>query len=152
MAILEIPYVSQLEDGARKFNNDCGAASGVMLIRAYNNDKNFTVDAYYQETGQKTDEYLDYFQIQKVLSNHKISSSLKAHLKLSDLEQFIEEKRPPIVLFFYKKLLGRNRIKTHKQFKGDHFAVLVGIDDDPLRTLDHGDIGLGRESRRGPEA
>ena len=129
MTILDFPYVSQLEDGARKYNNDCGAASGVMLIRAYNNDFAFTVDDYYQETGQREDKYLDYSQIMKVLQNHKIPSTRKIYLKLNDLEQFIKEKRPPIVLFFYKKLLGRKRIKPHKQFKGDHFAVLVGIDD-----------------------
>jgi hypothetical protein len=57
MAILDIPYVSQLEDGARKYSNDCSAASGVMLIRAYNNDQVFTVDDYYEETGQREDVF-----------------------------------------------------------------------------------------------
>ena len=31
-SLLPVPYVSQLEEGAKLHNNDCGAACGVMLL------------------------------------------------------------------------------------------------------------------------
>lgn len=147
MTILDVPYVSQLEDGARKHANDCGAASGVMLIRAYKGDQKFTVDEYYKETGQRGDKYLNVFQIQAVLQNHGVNTTRKTGLSKDDLSDFIKERRPPIVLFNYKifrNLLSQQGINTQVPFKGYHFAVLVGIDDsfvylnDPLWSGDNG--------------
>lgn len=143
MTILDIPYVSQLEDGARKYNNDCGAASGVMLVQAYKGDQTLTVDEYYKKTGQNTDQYLSASQVRSVLNQYDIPTTWRINVTEDDVRLLIGQKRPMIVLFNYKKI-RENGISTEIPFSGFHFAVLVGIDDffvylnDPLWTNERG--------------
>jgi hypothetical protein len=139
MTILDIPYVSQIDEGGKKFHNDCGAASGVMLVQAYTGDVNLTVDEFYDQTGQTKDEYLHAWQVMSVLKEYNISTEWRVGLSLDDMVELIEDKRPPIVLFNYK-ILVQEDIETHIPFTGFHFAVLVGVDyffaylNDPLWT------------------
>lgn len=128
MTILDIPYVSQLEAGARMFNNDCGAASGVMLVRAYTGDTNLTVDDYYRETGQRQDRYLSASQIRSVLNRHSIPSTWRTGVTESDARMMIDNKRPFIVLYNYRIIRERG-ISTQISFNGYHFAVLVGLEN-----------------------
>jgi uncharacterized protein YraI len=143
MTILNIPYVSQLEAGARKYNNDCGAASGVMLVKAYKGDQSLTVDEYYQKTGQRKDEYLSAGRVMSVLGSYNIPSTWRINITRKDVGLFLREKRPIIVLFNYAIIRSRG-IKTQIPFNGFHFAVLVGMDDytvyinDPLWTGNKG--------------
>ncbi|HAY85853.1 MAG TPA: hypothetical protein DCY42_13320 [Chloroflexi bacterium] len=143
MPVLDIPYVSQLEDGARKYNNDCGAASGVMLVRAYKGDQTLTVDQYYKKTGQNTDQYLSASQVMNVLRDYDIPSTWRIGVTESDVRLLVDQKRPMIVLYNYK-IIRENGISTEIPFSGFHFAVLVGIDDffvylnDPLWTNEKG--------------
>jgi hypothetical protein len=143
MTILDIPYVSQLEDGARKFHNDCGAASGVMLVQVYRGDHALTVDEYYDQTKQREDEYLSASQVMSVLKAHGIPSNWRTNVTEEDARLLIENKRPFIVLYNYKIIRSRG-ITTEIPFSGFHFAVLVGIDDffvylnDPLWTDEKG--------------
>ena len=102
MAIIDIPYVSQLENGARKFHNDCGAASGVMLVKAYKGSQNLTVDEYYDQTGQRKDQYLSASQVMSVLSRHGIPSKWRTGVSESDVRLLLDNKRPMIVLYNYK--------------------------------------------------
>ena len=143
MTILDTPYVSQLENGARKFNNDCGAASGVMLVQAYKGVQTLTVDEYYQKTGQNKDQYLSASQVMNVLKSYDIPTSWRINVTENDVRLLIEQKRPPIVLFNYK-IIREKGITTEIPFSGFHFAVLTGIDDffvylnDPLWTNEKG--------------
>jgi hypothetical protein len=143
MTVLDIPYVSQIEEGGKKFFNDCGAASGVMLIHAYTRDTSLTVDEFYDQTGQKVDEYLHVNQIMAVLNDYNIKTKWRTSLTVDDLILFIEGKRPPIVLYNYKIIRSKG-ISTEIPFSGSHFAVVVGIDyffaylNDPLWTKEGG--------------
>lgn len=143
MTILNIPYVSQLEAGAMKFRNDCGAASGVMLVQAYKGDQALTVDEYYQQTGQREDEYLSVSQVTSVLDSFGITTDWRMNLTVNDLRLFIGGNRPIIVLYNYA-LIRSLGIRTQIDFNGSHFAVLTGIDDftiylnDPLWSEDKG--------------
>ena len=106
MTILDIPYVSQEDEGAdingKEIYNDCGPTCGTMLIRAYTPDKTFTVNQFYDDLvgmGVKKKEGNTHrLNLQKVLEKHGISSSWNHSLKMSDLETSINEKRPPIAL------------------------------------------------------
>lgn len=143
MTVLDIPYVSQLEDGARKFHNDCGAACGVMLVRAYKGDQVLTVDQYYKETKQRKDQYLSASQIMGVLRDRGIPTGWRTNVTEADVRLLIDNKRPFIVLYNYKIIRAKG-ITTEIPFSGFHFAVLVGIDDffvylnDPLWTDEKG--------------
>ena len=136
MTILDIPYVSQEDEGAdingKEIYNDCGPTCGTMLIRAYTPDKTFTVNQFYDDLvgmGVKKKEGNTHrLNLQKVLEKHGISSSWNHSLKMSDLETSINEKRPPIALLNYK-VFRQNGIKTYNQKAEWHFVVLVGIDE-----------------------
>ncbi len=116
MTILDIPYVSKLEEGARKYQNDCGAASGVMLVKAYKGDQALTVDEYYRKTGNRVDKYLNVAQVKSVLNSYGIPSEWRINLSMSDVGSYIENKRPLIVLFNYGVLRKRG-INTQIKFK-----------------------------------
>ena len=55
MTVLDIPYISQEDEGAdingKEIYNDCGPTCGAMLIRAYTPEKTFTVNQFYAEMG-----------------------------------------------------------------------------------------------------
>jgi hypothetical protein len=139
MTILDIPYVSQIDEGGKKFHNDCGAASGVMLVQAYTGNLNLTVDEFYDQTGQTKDVYLHAWQVMSVLKSYDITTEWRVGLSLDDIVELIGDKRPPIVLFNYR-IIREAGIDTYIPFTGFHFAVLVGVDyffaylNDPLWT------------------
>lgn len=125
-ALLPVPYVSQLGPGASQYNNDCGAASGAMLIGAYAHE-DVTPDEFYEATGQTTDAYLSAGQLRRVLERYGIATEWQVGVKLADLFAMLAEERPPIVLFNYGAF--RERVTTeNKTFSGGHFAVIMGID------------------------
>lgn len=132
MTILDIPYVSQEDEGAdingKDIYNDCGPTCGVMLIRAYTPEKTFTVNEFYNDMGFKKEGTTNLIQIKEALKKHGISSDRKVGLKISDLETFINQKRPPIALMHYG-VLRQNGIKTYNRSARFHFVVLVGIDE-----------------------
>ncbi len=132
MTILDIPYVSQEDEGAdingKEIYNDCGPTCGTMLIRAYTPEKTFTVNQFYEDMGFKTDKYTSRANIQAVLEKHSISSNWSHSLKIDNLETFINEKRPPIALINYS-VLRNNGIKTYNRSATWHFVVIVGVDE-----------------------
>ena len=141
MTVLDIPYVSQEDEGAdingKEIHNDCGPTCGVMLIRAYTPEKTFTVNQFYKEMGFKKEGFTNNTHIREVLKKHGISSEWRQGLKISDLETFVNQKRPPITLINYKAL-RQNGITTYNRSATFHFVVIVGIDgsfvylNDPL--------------------
>jgi hypothetical protein len=125
-ALLPVPYVSQLGVGASKYHNDCGAASGAMLLAAYSGEM-MTPDAFFEATGQTTDAYLSAGQLMRVLSAAGLRTEWQQGVNLGDLFTMLAEDRPPIVLFNYGAY--RERVTTENEtFSGGHFGVIVGID------------------------
>jgi hypothetical protein len=141
-ALLPVPYVSQLGVGASKYHNDCGAASGAMLLAVYAGEV-MTPDAFFEATGQATDAYLSAGQLMRVLSGYGVRTEWQQSVSLGDLFEMLSDERPPIVLFNYGAY--RERVDTENAiFSGGHFGVIIGIDTanvylhDPLWTESSG--------------
>ena len=127
MAIqLEIPYVSQLGPDAQAYHNDCGPACGVMLLKAFTNH-DLTVDQFYTETGHTTDVYTSYGEIRAVLYRYDLATEMNWGLDEDRLEAILTEERPIIALIKYQVLAVE--MDTNSNFQGQHFVVIVGVDD-----------------------
>jgi uncharacterized protein YvpB len=142
VALLPVPYMSQLGPGAEEFRNDCGAASGAMLVQAYTGES-ITPNEFYRSTEQTEDAYLSAWQVAKVLTAKGIRTTWQLGMNLPELFSALAAGKPLIVLFNYGAL--RERVNTENgSFSGGHFAVAVGIDTlnvylhDPLWSGDGG--------------
>jgi uncharacterized protein YvpB len=137
VVLLPVPYVSQLGSGADAHSNDCGAASAVMLLRAYLN-LTMTPDDFYTKFAISGDPFLSVTQITNAMSSLGLLTDFKATLSLQDIFAALAAGKPSIVLLRYKVL--KDAGLTEKSFEGPHFAVVVGMDikniylHDPLYT------------------
>ena len=137
VVLLPVPYVSQIGPGADTRKNDCGAASSVMLLRAYLNIV-MTPDEFYTKFAIQWDPFLSVPQIRDAMSSLGLLTDFRANLSLQDLFTFLAASKPVIALLRYKVLEEAGL--TEKSFQGPHFAVVVGIDSkniyihDPLYT------------------
>ena len=137
VTLLPVPYVSQLGPGAEAHANDCGAASAVMLMRAYQKSM-MTPDDFYQQFNIPGDPYLSVTQLQRALTSLGILTDFCPGLSIQDLFSLMASGKPAIVLIRYKVLYEAGL--TEKTFQGPHFAVVVGLDPkyiyihDPLYT------------------
>ncbi len=135
--LLPVPYVSQLGEGAEAHSNDCGAASAVMLMRAYQKSS-MTPNDFYTQFNISGDPFLSVTQIQRALSTMGVPTEFRAGLSIQDLFNMMASGKPAIVLLRYKVLYEAGL--TEKSFQGPHFAVVVGVDPkyiyihDPLYT------------------
>ena len=123
-ALLPVPYISQLGEGADLYNNDCGAAAGAMLIEAYG-EGNISVNKFYEETGQNSDMYLSATQIMRVLRQYGVSCTWQEDLSIEDLFCHLRFNTPLIVLINYGIIRGA--IETESNFTGPHFSTVVGL-------------------------
>ena len=134
--ILPVPYVSQLGVGADQFNNDSGAAAGVMLVSAFTG-KTITPNDFFNQTGQKTDNPLTLTQISAAMNANGVPVEMRTGLKLSDLTLILCSGRPVIVLV--KQAVLKQAGLTPETFDGPHYLAAVGLDvkqvyvHDPLR-------------------
>ncbi|KAF0108360.1 MAG: hypothetical protein FD146_934 [Anaerolineaceae bacterium] len=147
--LLPVPYVSQVGPGANLHNNDCGAASGAMLLRGYNLAANITPDQFYNEAEAGGDVYLAVWQIQKVLQNHGLKSEWRANLTLHQLLDYLRSQKPVLVLFKYSILVDA-KLTEKKTFRGPHFAVVVGMDSKFVYINDPYYTGKGGEAKPYP--
>lgn len=124
-SLLSVPYISQIGPTADAHNNDCGAASALMLLRAYH-QIDMTVDQFYTTFGISKDVYLSVAQLRNALSSRGITTEYKANLTTQDIFAKLAAGIPVIVLFRYKILADAGL--TFSKFQGPHFAVVVGLD------------------------
>jgi N-acetylmuramoyl-L-alanine amidase len=137
VTLLPVPYVSQLGIGASAHSNDCGAASAVMLLRAYLNIP-MTPDDFYTKFSISGDPYLSVTQLTNAMSSLGLLTDFRSTLSVQDLFALLAAGKPCIVLLRYK--VFQDAGLTEKTFEGPHFAVAVGMDikyiylHDPLYT------------------
>ncbi len=137
VVLLPVPYASQLAADASAHQNDCGAASAVMLLGAYLNLA-ITPDEFYSKFNITGDPFLSVAQITNAMGSLGLLTDFKANLSLQDLFTYLAANKPLIVLLRYKVLEEAGL--TEKTFQGPHFAVAVGVDlkyiylHDPLYT------------------
>lgn len=123
--LLSVPYISQIGENADAHNNDCGAASVLMLLKAYQQIE-MTVDEFYTSFNITKDVYLSVTQLRNALSSRGISTEYKANLSIQDIFAKLALGIPLIPLFRYKVLSDAGL--TFSKFQGPHFAVVVGMD------------------------
>jgi hypothetical protein len=152
MSNLKVPYISQLDSTtAAEHNNDCGAACGVMLLRACFPDNKMTVDEFYDACQPTGDEYLSVSQIAAVLSKHGVATTWKTRNTLTNLFDYLSDGCPCMALVNYGELVDTGYTQK-KTFRGAHFVVVVGIDHesvfihDPYRTEGGSDLVIDHDS------
>lgn len=126
--LLPVPYFSQVGPGADANYNDCGAASGLMVLKAYNSAMNMNVDQFYKAAnpaGQNLPLWIG--QVRAVLTSNGINTEYKVAFDESMLFNCMRQKKPVIALFKYGTLVDKG-LTQFTNFKGAHFAVLVGMD------------------------
>jgi hypothetical protein len=134
-SLLPVPYFSQVEEGAKMHHNDCGAACGVMLLKAYNKDLAITVDEFYDRCNPVGDVYLSATQIKNTLAAYHLATTWQVGLSLASLLDTLRAEKPLIVLINYGVLVRAN-LTEKKSFRGAHFTVVVGMDNKYVYTHD----------------
>ena len=124
---LQVPFVSQVTPGAQEHNNDCGAASALMILRAYHLDIAETVDQLYNEIQPSGDTALSIGGLQRVLAARRITNEYRVNVQLSDLFTLLVDNRPAIALIHYGALVDA-KLTEFTGFRGAHFVVVIGMD------------------------
>jgi len=146
MNILPVPYVSQRLPGALQHSNDCGAASTLMVLNAYNLGKDLTVDKFYDKIYPNGDVPLSVHDLQAMLSTYKVKNKWLADMQIHDLLDILIEQCLAIALIHYAPLVVA-KLTEKTNFLGAHFVVVIGMDikhiciNDPDSTR----IGKGLE-------
>ena len=122
VSLLPVPYVSQLELGAQKHNNDCGAACGVMLVRTYFPENVITVDDFYDICNPQGDVYLSASQIMSALGIQNVRSTWQEELGLIKLFDLLRNGQPVIALINYGVLVLAN-LTEKNNFTVAHFIT-----------------------------
>jgi hypothetical protein len=124
---LPVPFISQVTQGSQEHNNDCGAASALMVLRAYNVGLTETVDQLYNEIQPSGDTALSMSGLQRALANHLVTNEYRVNVMLPDLYKLMIESRPAIALIHYGVLVDVG-LTEFKNFRGAHFVVVIGMD------------------------
>lgn len=141
-AALNVPYHSQLEEGALRYRNDCGAACGAMLLEALTGERQ-TVDEFYRLTGAGGDRYLAAGELMRVLGARRAPCAWREGLTAGDLLEALSARKPAICLVSYAVL--REAGLTESSFGGPHFLLAVGMD--VLRVSVHDPLYRGQGGR-----
>ena len=143
--LLPVPYFPQLGLGADANHNDCGAAAGLMVLKAHDPALAMTVDQFYKEanpTGHNDPLWVG--QVRAVLSTHSVSTDYKALFDEMIVFNCLRKRQPIIALFNYGVLVDKG-FTQFTGFKGAHFAVIIGMDsaniylNDPYSTESKGE-------------
>lgn len=130
---LFVPFISQQGPGADKFNNDCGAACGCMVVKAFHPADQINPNEFYKLTGQKKDDYLGFDQIMGVLYNDfRIATNLEFGDKII---VNIKNNLLMIALINYGKIQDWT-INPNSNFRGQHFVVASGYGLNYYKVLD----------------
>ncbi|MGC1375230.1 MAG: N-acetylmuramoyl-L-alanine amidase [Anaerolineales bacterium] len=125
VVLLPVPYVSQFGSGANPSVNDCGAASAVMLLRAYQ-DTPITPDEFHTKFASSGAPYLSVQQLWAGINSLGVSADSRTNLGMQDLFTFLAAGKPLITPLHYKTLADAGL--TEQTFDGPYFAVVVGMD------------------------
>jgi hypothetical protein len=139
MNTLSVYYVSQIMTGALEHNNDCGAASSLMLLGTYNLAKDITVDKFYNSIVPAGDTALSVGSIQTKMASYGLQTDWKVDNNIETLFYYLRNHKPALALIHYAPLVDAG-VTEKKGFRGAHFIVVTGIDlenvyiNDPYRT------------------
>lgn len=143
--LLPVPYYSQVGEGANQNSNDCGAASGLMVLKAHKSNLVMNVDQYYKAANPTgVNESLWVGQVRQVLSSNGVATEYKVGFDELMLFNCLRQRKPVIALFKYGTLVDKG-LTQFTTFRGAHFAVIVGMNtkyiylNDPYSTEKKGE-------------
>lgn len=148
---LTVPYKSQFDEDANESRNDCGAACVAMLLNAFG--KPVSTNAVFKKTGAAPDSFISTSQLRRAAQGFGVTLEWHTNLTAGHLEAYLNMGRPLIALVHYGTWSERGM--TESKFKGPHFVVVVGYDDehiyihDPLFTPARRASGANRVIPRG---
>jgi hypothetical protein len=149
-SLLPVPYCSQLGVGADQNGNDCGAAAGLMVLKAHDKGLIMNVDQFYKEANPTgVNEPLWVGQVRQVLTTHTITTEYKAALDESMIFNCLRQRKPIIALIKYATLVDKG-LTQFTNFRGAHFVVIVGMDAGYVYVHDPYATGTKGEARAIP--
>lgn len=123
---------SQLDSGATKYNNDCGAGVGMAVLSAYKRTS-MTVTEFYEKALAKmgyppgTDAYLSISAIQSVLRDEGVNTISASYATMANLFDYLYQGRPVGILVNNYGILVDAGLTELTKFRGSHFVTLVGV-------------------------
>ncbi|MGH2522911.1 MAG: C39 family peptidase, partial [Anaerolineales bacterium] len=138
---LNLPYKSQYDPDAAASRNDCGPTCLAMLLNALGITA--TSDAVFQRTGAPPDHYISVAQLMRVAESYSAPLEYRRGWGLGQLRVSLDFGKPLIALVHYAAFSElQPGVSTQSDFKGPHFVLVVGYDEqsvivhDPLWTGD----------------
>ncbi len=133
--LLNIAYKSQYDADAAASRNDCGPACLAMLLNALGVAA--TTDDVFQRTGAAADGYVSMAQLMRVGESYGAPLEFRKGWTLPDLRARLDLARPVIALVHYGAFSELEPgHSTQSQFKGPHFVLVVGYDDEHVIVHD----------------
>ena len=143
LIIPSIPYKSQYDADAEDFRNDCGPASLAMILHAFG--VNVSTNTVYRKTGTKAHRYVSISQLMRAGLSYGAPFEYFYNWDLERLLNALRQGRPLITLVHYGAWSQLNPgISTQNSFRGPHFVVVLGFDDQHIFVNDP----LWKEERR----
>ena len=152
--LLTLPYKSQYDPDAAASRNDCGPACLAMLLNGLG--LAVTTDAVFQRTGAAADGYVSMAQLMRVGESYGAPLEFRKGYTLGALRSRLDLARPVIALVHYGAFSEREPgVSTQSLFKGPHFLLVVGYDEEHVVVHDPLWAGARRDEgayRRWPNA
>ncbi len=127
-----IPYKSQYDADANDFRNDCGPACVAMILNALG--RNVTTNTVYRKTGAAANGYVSVGQMMRAARAYNVEFTYFYPWTLNDLMRSLDSGKAVIPLVHYGA--WSNLGKTQSSFKGPHFVVVVGYDEEYIYVND----------------
>lgn len=144
--ILNLPYKSQLDPDASLSRNDCGPACLAMLINALGTP--VTTDAVFQRTGSGPEHNITMAQLMRVSESYEAPLDFRMGWGLSELRASLSRARPVIALVHYGVFSELDPdVSTQSDFKGPHFLVVAGYNDN--NVIVHDPLWKGERRQEG---
>jgi hypothetical protein len=136
--LLNIEYKSQSDSDAGLSRQDCGPACVAMLINAQTPlGQPVTTDAVFRRTGAPAEGYISVAQIMRAAESYQAALEFRKDCTLGQLRGWIDAARPPIALVHYGAFSeANNGAATQSSFRGPHFVLVVGYDDQNIIVHD----------------
>lgn len=133
--VLDIPYKSQCDPDASASRNDCGPACLAMILNGLGQP--VTTDAVFRRTGAAPDGYVSSAQLLRVADSYRSPLEFRRNWGLMELHTMIDLNRPLIALVHYAAFSElQPGMSTQSSFKGPHYVLVVGYDDDHVIVHD----------------
>jgi hypothetical protein len=127
-----IPYKSQYDDDASQYRNDCGPACVAMILNALG--LNVTTNTVFRRSGANWNSYVSVSQMIRAAATYDVDFDYFYPWTMDTLRGVVANGMAPITLVHYGA--WRNKGLTQSSFKGPHFVVVVGFDDDHIYVND----------------